>query len=165
MTEPLRTLPIAQTRSILFVCLGNICRSPAGENVMRKLLEDAGLNQQIHCDSAGISNYHSGNSPDSRMIAAGRNRGLPMTGSARQVTRHDLDRFDLILAMDDENYAGLIRMVTQHNSYKVRMFCSYCTDHDEREVLDPYYGGPDGFDYVLDMMEDGCREILRLLRA
>ena len=165
MTNTARTLPVSPTRSILFVCLGNICRSPAGENMMRKLLQDAGLSSVVQCDSAGISGYHHGDPPDARMIAAGQQRGLPMTGNARQVTRQDIDRFDLILAMDNDNHAGLMRLVTSHNRHKVRMFCDYCTRHDEREVPDPYYGGPDGFEHVLNIMEDGCQEILRLLRA
>lgn len=148
------------TRSILFVCMGNICRSPAGENVMRKKLEDAGIAEQVLCDSAGTHDYHIGEAPDSRMRSAGLQRGLPMTGVARHVTRDDLDQFDLILAMDDDNYAQLLKMSTQHNRYKIKKFCSYCVRHDDRFVPDPYYGDSQGFEHVLDLLDDGCEQIL-----
>ena len=153
----------AQIHSILFVCLGNICRSPAGENVMRRLLQDAGLDGQVRCDSAGLLDYHSGEPPDARMRAAGLRRGLPMSGAARQVTRADLDVFDLVLAMDDSNYRGLIQLASEHNRHKILPFCSLCTRHADREVPDPYYGDAGGFDYVLDLMEDGCRALLAQL--
>jgi protein-tyrosine phosphatase len=141
--------------------MGNICRSPAGENVMRQVLMQAGLAEHVLCDSAGIIDYHAGNPPDARMRAAGQRRGLPMTGIARQVTRHDLDRFDLILAMDYDNHSGLLKLATANNRHKIRMFCSYLTQHTDREVPDPYYGGAEGFEYVLDLLEDGCAGILR----
>jgi protein-tyrosine phosphatase len=151
--------------SILFVCLGNICRSPAGEHVMRKLLEDAGLGEDVVCDSAGIMGYHIGASPDARMIAAGRRRGLPMTGIGRQVTRADLDTFDLVLAMDNANYAGLTRLANSSNRDKIKRFCDYCVNHRDTEVPDPYYGDAAGFEYVLDLLEDGCTQILREVQA
>lgn len=151
--------------SILFVCMGNICRSPAGENVMRKLLEEAGLDSDINCDSAGTIGYHRGNPPDPRMSAAGRKRGLPMTGSARQVKRSDLDTFDLVLAMDDDNYDDLIRLSTSENKAKVKRFCDFCINHSDTEVPDPYYGGAQGFEHVLDLLEDGCAQILESIKA
>jgi len=150
--------------SILFVCMGNICRSPAGENVMRRLLEEAGLADGIRCDSAGTIDYHTGSPPDSRMHAAGRQRGLPMTGSARQVTRADLDTFDLILAMDDDNHVELLKLATHRNRHKIKRFCTYCIKHTDREVPDPYYGGPEGFEHVLNLLEDGCQQILQEIR-
>jgi len=150
-------------RSILFVCMGNICRSPAGENVMRRLLEEAGLDGHIRCDSAGLIDYHVGEPPDARMSSAGRRRGLPMTGSARQVTRADLDAFDLILAMDDDNYRGLMALASDQHREKIRRFCSYCSRHPDKEVPDPYYGGSAGFEHVLDLMEDGCKGVLAQL--
>ncbi|MDQ8181897.1 low molecular weight protein-tyrosine-phosphatase [Pelagicoccus sp. SDUM812005] len=151
--------------SILFVCMGNICRSPSGENVMRKLLEDAGLGDTVLCDSAGTIGYHTGNPPDPRMSAAGRKRGLPMTGSARQVTSEDLDRFDLILAMDNENFADLERISTTANRHKIKRFCDFCIQHSDTEVPDPYYGGAQGFEHVLDLLEDGCQQILKQIKA
>jgi protein-tyrosine phosphatase len=157
--------PPLQVRSILFVCMGNICRSPAGENVMRRLLQDAGLEQRVRCDSAGLIGYHTGDPPDARMRAAGQRRGLPMTGVARQVTRADLDAFDLVLAMDDDNFAGLMKLASATNRHKVVKFCSFCTRHPDREVPDPYYGGAEGFDHVLDLMEDGCGTLLARITA
>ena len=150
--------------SILFVCMGNICRSPAGENVMRKLLEDASLANEIRCDSAGTIGYHTGHPPDSRMILAGRKRGLPMPGSARRVTREDIDVFDLILAMDDDNYAELIKLSTEHNHHKIKRFCEYCVVYSDSEVPDPYYGEAADFEHVLNLLEDGCAQILKEIR-
>ncbi|MDQ8201725.1 low molecular weight protein-tyrosine-phosphatase [Pelagicoccus sp. SDUM812003] len=150
--------------SILFVCMGNICRSPAGENVMRKLLQDAGLQDQVECDSAGTIGYHTGNSPDARMSAAGRKRGLPMTGRARQVVAEDLDRFDLVLAMDNDNYADLMQLATDENRAKVKRFCDFCIEYSDTQVPDPYYGGAQGFEHVLDLLEDGCQQILEAVQ-
>ena len=131
---------------------------------MRKVLEDAGLDQRVRCDSAGTLGYHIGHAPDSRMISAGRKRGLPMTGSARKVTRNDLDAFDLILAMDDDNYSELMRLSTDDNRHKVKRFVSDCTKHHDSEVPDPYYGDVSDFEHVLDMLEDGCAQILKEIR-
>ncbi|MBK1878299.1 low molecular weight phosphotyrosine protein phosphatase [Pelagicoccus mobilis] len=150
--------------SILFVCMGNICRSPSGENVMRKLLDDAGLGDSIRCDSAGTIGFHVGNPPDPRMSQAGRNRGYAMTGSARKVTPSDLDEFDLILAMDNENFADLERLSTPANRHKVRRFCEFCIQYPNTEVPDPYYGGARGFEIVLDLLEDGCKQILKQIK-
>jgi protein-tyrosine phosphatase len=147
--------------SILFVCMGNICRSPAGENVMRRQLQKAGLADQIVCDSAGTIGYHAGDAPDSRMCVAGQQRGLPMTGIARQVTRADLDKFDLILAMDDDNYAELEQLATSNNRHKLKRFCEYCVSHPDTEVPDPYYGNAAGFEHVLDLLEDGCAQLVK----
>ncbi len=146
--------------SILFVCWGNICRSPAAENVMRQLLEKAGRSQ-IQCDSAGTLDAHAGNSPDPRMSAAGKRRGLPMTGKARGVRREDFEKFDLIIAMDHANRSDL-RAIAPHptSMEKVRLFCEYCRSYDNKEVPDPYYGGPQGFEHVLDLLEDGCKGLL-----
>lgn len=156
--------PQTAINSILFVCMGNICRSPAGENVMRRLLADAGLADKVRCDSAGTHGYHIGAAPDSRMSVAGRRRGLPMTGIARQVTRDDLNAFDLILAMDNDNHQALLELSTEHNRHKIRRFCTYCVQHDDTEVPDPYYGGPASFEHVLDLLEDGCLQILEEIR-
>jgi protein-tyrosine phosphatase len=155
----------ASVTSMLFVCMGNICRSPAGENVMRKLLEDAGLADSVKLDSAGTHGYHIGHPPDSRMIQAGRKRGLPMTGAARKVTRQDIETFDLILAMGEDNYQELIRLSTEDNRHKVKRFISYCIRHKDDEVPDPYYGEMSDFEYVLDLLEDGCSEILKEIRS
>lgn len=150
---------------ILFVCLGNICRSPAAENIMNHLVEQAGLTGQIVCDSAGTSSYHIGSPPDRRMTAAAIRRGIPMRGAARQFTRADFDQFDLILAMDRENYTD-IRSLDPTGNYadKVRLMCEFCTRHSTQEVPDPYYGGSDGFDRVLDLLLDACEGLLKSLQ-
>ena len=128
---------------------------------MRHLLQQAGLVDVVLCDSAGIIGYHAGEAPDARMREAARRRGLSMSGLARQVMARDLDRFDLIVAMDYDNYTGLMKLATERNRHKIRMFCSYCTRHTDREVPDPYYGNAAGFEYVLDLLEDGCAQIIR----
>jgi len=152
-------------RSLLFVCMGNICRSPAGENVMRKLLEEADLSNDVAIDSAGTIGFHTGNPPDPRMSASGRRRGLPMTGSARQVVTEDLDQFDLVLAMDQENLRDLQNLASNDEQRsKIKAFCEFCVEHDDREVPDPYYGGDQGFEHVLDLLEDGCNQILGILQ-
>jgi len=155
----------APLSSLLFVCMGNICRSPSGENVMRKLLEDADLSDRVRCDSAGTIGYHVGNPPDPRMSSAGRKRGYAMTGSARKVTPADLDAFDLILAMDNENFADLERISTPENRHKVKRFCEFCIQYSDTEVPDPYYGGAQGFEHVLDLLEDGCSQILKQIQG
>lgn len=152
-------------KSILFVCMGNICRSPSAENVMRKFLEEEGLENQVRCDSAGTINYHAGRSPDPRMTVAGKRRGYAMTGTARQVTAKDLDEFDLIIAMDNDNFADLEKLATDSNKHKLKKFCEYCVHHSDTEVPDPYYGGAEGFEHVLDLLEDGCEEILEQILA
>ncbi len=151
---------------ILFVCMGNICRSPAGENVMRSMVEAEGIADRFDIDSAGTISMHSGNSPDGRMIEAGRARGLPMTGRARHVKSADLDKFDLILAMDDENLSYLLDMSSGSDaSAELRLFCDFCTKHEESFVPDPYYGGAAGFEKVLDLLEDGCAGLIDQWRA
>lgn len=150
---------------ILFVCMGNICRSPAGEGVLTKMVAAAGLADQIKIDSAGTIGMHQGNRADSRMRAAAITRGYDLTSRARQVIASDLDSFDLILTMDEDNHRGVLALATtatQRN--RVRLFCSFCDNHSEREVPDPYYGGAQGFEHVLDLLEDGCRGVLAWAR-
>jgi protein-tyrosine phosphatase len=149
---------------LLFVCLGNICRSPAAENIMDHLADRAGVSSQIQCDSAGTANYHTGNPPDRRMQAAATNRQIPMIGSARQFTKADFTAFDLILAMDRENYQNILSL-DPHGQYrhKVKLMCDFATQHPDKEVPDPYYGGADGFDYVIDLLTDACSGLLSQL--
>lgn len=144
---------------VLFVCMGNICRSPAAENLMRHLAELEGLSEMLDLDSAGTIRLHTGNPPDSRMIEAAEKRGVAMRGEARQIEGKDLERFDWILVMDRENLSDVQIMASQHGAGQARvaMFCDFC-DHDEAdEVPDPYYGGAEGFERVLDLLEEGCR--------
>ncbi len=149
---------------LLFVCLGNICRSPAAENVMNHLLAQANLRDRIQCDSAGTSSFHIGSPPDRRMQAAAQRRGIAMQGRARQFQREDFERFDLIIAMDRANYRDILYLDPQ-GAYadKVKMMCDFCQRFGDREVPDPYYGGEAGFEYVLDLLEDACAGLLNSL--
>jgi protein-tyrosine phosphatase len=147
---------------LLFVCLGNICRSPAAENIMNHLIREAGLGDKIICDSAGTSSYHVGSSPDSRMAAAADTKlGIKMRGHARQFDRSDFQEFDLILAMDKENYKNILYLdSTGQYREKVRLMCDFCKRHTLQEVPDPYYGGTNGFEKVIDLLNDACEGLL-----
>ncbi len=147
---------------LLFVCLGNICRSPAAENIMNHLIEEAGLSDTIVCDSAGTSSYHVGSPPDRRMtVAANSKLGIKMRGHARQFKKSDFQDFDLILAMDKENYNNILYL-DPNGQYreKVRLMCDFCSHHTLKEVPDPYYGGTDGFEKVIDLLNDACEGLL-----
>lgn len=147
---------------LLFVCLGNICRSPAAEGVMQSQVAAAGLAEQVRIDSAGTAGWHRGKRPDARMLAAAAGRGYELTSFARQVEAADLTGFDLVVVMDESNRRDLGTFDPEgRHAAKVRLFCEFCTDHDLREVPDPYYGGPEGFEQVLDLLEDGCAGLLR----
>lgn len=133
---------------------------------MRQQLLTSGLEKEIEVDSAGTINFHTGNPPDSRMTAAARDRGIEMTGKARQITKNDLAEFDLILVADRENLADVEKLASNVEApCPIRLFCEFCTEHDQEEVPDPYYGGPAGFELVLDLLEDGCNEIIRRYQA
>ena len=149
------------TYKLLFVCLGNICRSPSAENIMNHLIQEAGLTDQITCDSAGTSGYHIGAAPDRRMSAAASKRGIELQGHSRKLTPSDLQRFDLILAMDRENYQDILYF-DREGIYenKIFMMCDFATQKPDREVPDPYYGDLDGFDYVIDLLLDACKGLL-----
>lgn len=150
---------------ILFVCMGNICRSPAGEGVLAKLVAEAGLADKIRIDSAGTLGMHAGNPPDARMRAAATQRGYDLSSRARQVTAEDLDTFDLVLVMDHDNHRNVTRLATTDaQRERVQLFCTFCRNHLEREVPDPYYGESQGFEYVLDLLEDGCTGVLNWAR-
>ena len=146
---------------LLFVCLGNICRSPSAENIMNHLIEQAGLSEKISCDSAGTGGYHIGAAPDRRMTAAAERRGITLKGQARQFHKSDFEKFDLILAMDRDNYQDILSL-DPGGKYqdKVRLMCDFATHHREKEVPDPYYGGTEGFDNVIDLLWDACEGLL-----
>ncbi len=145
---------------ILFVCMGNICRSPAAEGVLRHMVRAEGLEDRILLDSAGTLGFHSGSPPDARMTRAAARRGIRLEGAARQFTRSDFEAFDLILTMDEDNYTNVRRLDPQDQFLsKVKRFCDFCQEFDDREVPDPYYGGEAGFEHVMDLLEDGCRQI------
>ena len=147
---------------LLFVCLGNICRSPSAENIMNYLIEQRGLVGQIECDSAGTSGYHIGASPDHRMNAAAQRKlGITLQGKARQFQLYDFDEFDLILAMDQDNYEQLYYL-DRRGQYKdkLHLMCHFCQQHDLKEVPDPYYGGEAGFNFVIDLLMDACSGLI-----
>ncbi|MEM7757778.1 MAG: low molecular weight protein-tyrosine-phosphatase [Cyanobacteria bacterium P01_A01_bin.40] len=146
---------------LLFVCLGNICRSPSAENIMNYLIEEAGLTAKITCDSAGTSGYHIGAAPDRRMNTAAMKKGLSLQGKSRKLKPADLQHFDLILAMDRENYQDILYL-DREGKYedKVMLICEFAAQRQDREVPDPYYGGQDGFDYVIDLLFDACSGLL-----
>jgi protein-tyrosine phosphatase len=146
---------------LLFVCLGNICRSPAAEGVMRRIVQREGMEHQVVIDSAGTAGWHAGKLADLRMRAAAADRGLDLTHRARQVLAADLRDFDLVLAMDRENLQSVLAL-DPAGEFKssVLLFCEFCTRHTQREVPDPYYGGAEGFALVLDLLEDGCEGVL-----
>ena len=149
---------------MLFVCLGNICRSPAAENIMNHKIELAGVGSTLQCDSAGTSSYHVGSAPDRRMSDCLRKRGYPIHGRSRQFSMNDLDEFDLILAMDRENYRDILRLDPKGKYYdKVKMMCDYATLFSDKDVPDPYYGGQSGFEHVANLLEDACDHLLTSL--
>lgn len=129
---------------------------------MNHLIEQKGLSDRIICDSAGTSSYHIGSAPDRRMTVAASARGIALKGQARQFQSADFADFDLILAMDRENYRDILALdPTGKNKDKVRLMCEFCTNHSDKEVPDPYYGGPEGFNYVIDLLVDACEGLLQ----
>ncbi|BAQ64372.1 low molecular weight protein-tyrosine-phosphatase [Geminocystis sp. NIES-3709] len=146
---------------LLFVCLGNICRSPSAENIMNYLIEKEGLSNEFECDSAGTSRYHLGASPDKRMSISAKKRGIILKGKARQIEEFDLEYYDLILAMDKSNYVDILAL-DRSGKYKdkIKLMCDFTTKFKDKEVPDPYYGGESGFDYVIDLLLDSCQGLL-----
>ncbi|XP_030957784.1 uncharacterized protein LOC115979854 [Quercus lobata] len=160
--------------SVLFVCLGNICRSPAAEGVFRDLVKKRGFDSKFNIDSAGTIDYHEGNEADPRMRAASKRRGIEITSISRPIRLSDFRDFDLILAMDRQNREDILEAFNRWKfretlpddaHKKVKLMCSYCKKHDETEVPDPYYGGPQGFEKVLDLLEDACESLLDSILA
>ena len=153
-------------KKILFLCMGNICRSPAGHCVFQHLVDQAGLSDQFEIESAGTIGFHVGSPPDSRMQQSMSARAIPIIGHSRQLKAADLEYYDLILAMDNDNLADARALdPTGKLQHKVQLFGNYCTGHNKPEVPDPYYGGDRGFEHVLDMIEDGCVNLLKQLIA
>ncbi|UCH52666.1 MAG: low molecular weight phosphotyrosine protein phosphatase [Pseudomonadota bacterium] len=149
---------------VLFVCLGNICRSPTAEGVFRKLVLESGLQEHIEIDSAGTHAYHIGKPPDARAQSAARQRGVDLSAlRGRQAMPVDFERFDYILAMDSENLEHLLEICPVHYAPKVRLFMEYAP-HWPPEVPDPYFGGAAGFDRVLDMIEQAAAGLLESIR-
>lgn len=151
--------------AILMCCMGNICRSPTAEGVLRAKLEAAGLSDRVELDSAGTHDYHVGRAPDPRSQRAALQRGYDLSAlRARQVVVADFDRFDLILAMDLHNMSTLRRLRPEVDPSRLRLLMSFATHHRVEEVPDPYYGEGDGFETVLDYVEDACDGVIALVR-
>ena len=147
-----------EKRSVLFVCTGNICRSPTAEGVLRHQAEKAGVD--LHIESAGIGSWHIGRAPDERSQKHAKGRGYDLSRlRARQVEPFDFERFDLILAMDRGHLRALECMAPDKHRKKIRLFVA------DRDVPDPYYGGPEGFEEVLDLVEAACRDLLQELKS
>ena len=153
---------------LLFVCMGNICRSPTAEGVMRSLVREAGLEGKIEIDSAGTGGWHAGAPPDERATLAAGRRGVTLEGAARQIRPQDFEAYDLLLAADRENLADLRALAPSDAARaKVRLLREFDPESEgapDRDVPDPYYGGPDGFDEVLDLVEAACRGLLAEVR-
>jgi protein-tyrosine phosphatase len=153
---------------VLFVCLGNICRSPTAEGVMRQLVREAGLEDSIELDSAGTGGWHVGSPPDERAVAAARDRGIALDGSARQFVRNDFEDFDLVIAMDRSNLRELRQLArSEEERAKIKLLRDFdpASPGDDPEVPDPYYGAPGGFDEVLDLVQAACAGLLARIRA
>ncbi|MCH9713440.1 MAG: low molecular weight phosphotyrosine protein phosphatase [Cyanobacteria bacterium] len=158
-------------KRVLFVCLGNICRSPAAEGVFLHQVAQAGLEERLQVDSAGTGGWHVGHPADARMRAAAARRGLELTSRARQLELADLSQFDHILTMDNDNLAAVEAMVGRARAAglepraSVEPLVHYCRHHSVTEVPDPYYGGAQGFEHVLDLLDDACAGLLEALIA
>ena len=156
----------AQPTRVLFVCLGNICRSPAAEGVFLHLLANAGVEQAFGVDSAGTGHWHVGKPADGRMRAAAEARGIHLPSRARQIELADLESFDWILTMDHDNRRHVQAMAKElgpRASAEIRCITSYCQRFDADHIPDPYYGGSQGFEHVLDLLEDACEGLLKEL--
>lgn len=146
---------------VLFVCLGNICRSPGAEGIMLRKIKEKGLEEKFEVDSAGTSGYHRGELPDSRMRHYASKRGYDLTHLSRPVTVEDFERFDIIVGMDDNNIYNLKDMApTVEDEKKIVRMTDFCTNIRTCCVPDPYYGGSEGFEHVLDILEDACEGLI-----
>lgn len=148
---------------VLFVCLGNICRSPAAEGIFQHLVKEKGLQDEFIIDSAGTGGWHVGALPDSRMRAAAKARGISLTSRARQFVTEDFQRFDYILAMDESNFMNIMALKPTGKSplAKVELMLNHHGNTPLKNVPDPYYGGSQGFEEVLDLLEVACDNLLQ----
>jgi protein-tyrosine phosphatase len=147
--------------ALLFVCLGNICRSPTAEAVMRKLVTEAGMPERFLIDSAGTGDWHVGSAPDRRASEAAASAGISLQGRARQISAADFESFDLILAMDRANLAELRRLAAPQHAHKLKLLREFDPHSGgDLDVPDPYYGGPQGFCDVLELTDAACRGLL-----
>jgi protein-tyrosine phosphatase len=152
-------------KKVLFVCLGNICRSPAAEGIFIQKVQQQGLESHFHIDSAGLHGYHEGELPDHRMRTHALRRGYKLTSRSRPVKYDDFEVIDLISGMDDDNIRNLKRLAPDLESQKkICRMTDYCRVNKDDHVPDPYYGGPSGFEHVLDLLEDACEGLLDVLK-
>ena len=150
---------------VLFVCWGNICRSPSAEAVMNAYIEKEGLNGKLECDSAGTISYHNGEPADARMKQHAARRNYKLTSISRQITPNDFDEFDYVIGMDNSNITNMKPFITRNEHHqKVSKMTDYCSNGNPGSVPDPYYGGADGFEQVLDILEDACDGLLNHIR-
>jgi protein-tyrosine phosphatase len=160
-----RPPPRIAARRILFVCMGNICRSPTAEGVFRKLLADRAPELDVHVDSAGTHGYHIGEPPDPRACRAAERRGVDLkTLKCRRVAADDFEHFELVLAMDEQNRQFLLEECPVELHDRIKLFLDFAPHLDRREVPDPYYGGSLGFEHVLDLVEEASIGLLEHLR-
>jgi len=151
------------TVSILFVCLGNICRSPMAESVFRKIVLEKGTLDNYNIDSAGLIDAHEGEKADRRMRQFAENRGYIITHRSRPIRPIDFDAFDMIVCMDHQNWNGLKSMAkSEEQKRKIHFMTEYSSLYQGKDVPDPYYGGDDGFNRVIDMLEDACEGLLKV---
>ena len=154
-----------QIHRILFICMGNICRSPAAEGIMKYKVQERGLERSFHIDSAGMYGWHEGELPDNRMRKHASRRGYQLISHSRPIKYDDFEQFDLIIGMDDNNIQDLKRMAPNRESQqKIRRMTDFCRTHTADCVPDPYYGGASGFELVLDLLEDACEGLLDKLK-
>lgn len=147
-------------KKVLFVCLGNICRSPMAHGIFQRWVDDAGLSNKIFVDSAGTASYHVGSLPDKRARQACEERGIKLTHRARAFSKDDFDTFDYILAMDKENLLNIQKLAPGNHNAIVKLMRAYDVKHPHTDVPDPYYGEMDGFVEVYEMLERSCGELL-----
>lgn len=153
--------------NLLFVCLGNICRSPAAEGIMKKIIEDEGLENRVFVDSAGTSNWNEGKTPDERMRLHGKKRGYDFCSVARTFRSSDFEKFDYILVMDNNNFMNVKKLAsTEEDVAKIHRMTDFSKDFSDHDhVPDPYYGGDDGFNLVMDLLEDAAKGLLEEVKT
>lgn len=150
---------------VLFVCLGNVCRSPAAQAIFEHYVRENGMTDMISADSAGIYGGHKGNPPDRRMRTAALYRGFAVTHIARQVSSMDFLDFDMVVAMDDQNYEDLMHLAPSvEAAHKIRRVADFLTTHKISYIPDPYYMGAEGFSHVLDLLEEACANLFEMIR-
>ncbi len=156
------TIDTMEKKSILFVCLGNICRSPAAEGIMKKLIEVEKLDLELEVDSAGTMGYHTGEGADPRMKRHAKKRGYNLTSLARKFDpEKDFDHFDYIVTMDNQNYSDIKGLdIKKKFNHKIFKMADFCKNNNITEVPDPYYEGDEGFSHVIDILEEGCSNLL-----